>query len=124
MAESARYCVNTPKITHETIDGEVVIINFDSGNYYSLDDTGAYIWGRFQFSPTIFDLVDACKSEYRGEAKEIEQSIKLFTEELLKEGLIVKCDGDPSRTSTPTNNREARERQPFNKPGLSLSGID
>ena len=30
--------MNTPTVTHETIDGEAVIINLDSGNYYSLVD--------------------------------------------------------------------------------------
>ena len=53
--------INNSAISHEVIDNEVFIINFDSGNYYSVDDTGAYVWGRFQFSPTIFELVDACK---------------------------------------------------------------
>ena len=40
-----RFRVNTPTVTHETIDGEAVIINLDSGNYYSLVEVGSFIWG-------------------------------------------------------------------------------
>ena len=40
-----RFRVNTPNVTHETIDGEAVIINLDSGNYYSLVEVGSFIWG-------------------------------------------------------------------------------
>jgi hypothetical protein len=38
-----RFRVNTPTVTHETIDGEAVIINLDSGNYYSLIEVGSFI---------------------------------------------------------------------------------
>ena len=38
------YRVNTPTVAAETVDGEVLMINLESGNYYSLRDTGAAIW--------------------------------------------------------------------------------
>ncbi len=41
---NTRFRVNTPTVTHETIDGEAVIINLDSGSYYSLVDVGATVW--------------------------------------------------------------------------------
>jgi hypothetical protein len=39
-----KFKVNEGKIAHELIDGEVVIIQFESGNYYSLKSTGAGLW--------------------------------------------------------------------------------
>ena len=36
MDTNGRLRINTPKIVHETIDGETVILNLDNGNYYSL----------------------------------------------------------------------------------------
>ena len=44
MDKSLHFRINNPKVIHETIDGETVIVNLDSGNYYSLDATGADIW--------------------------------------------------------------------------------
>lgn len=39
-----RYAVRGPHVIHEAIDGEVVIINLETGNYYSLRGTGARVW--------------------------------------------------------------------------------
>ena len=33
--------INTPTVVHEAIDGETIILNIDSGFYYSLVETGA-----------------------------------------------------------------------------------
>ena len=39
-----RLRVNRPTVISETIDGEAVVINLDSGHYYSLDGTAGEIW--------------------------------------------------------------------------------
>jgi hypothetical protein len=39
-----KFKVNEGKVAHELIDGEVVIIQFESGNYYSVKNTGAGLW--------------------------------------------------------------------------------
>ncbi len=44
-----RFCINRPRVAHETIDGESVMIDFDTGNYHSLNPVGS----------AIRDLVDA-----------------------------------------------------------------
>lgn len=41
---TTRYTVRGPHVIHEAIDGEVVIINLESGNYYSLRGSGARVW--------------------------------------------------------------------------------
>ena len=41
---SPSYRVNSPTVAAETVDGEVLMINLESGSYYSLRDTGAAIW--------------------------------------------------------------------------------
>ncbi|HDY70854.1 MAG TPA: PqqD family protein, partial [Nitrospirae bacterium] len=40
-----RFRINKPHVINEIIDGEVVILNLDTGNYYSMDKAGADIWG-------------------------------------------------------------------------------
>ena len=39
-----RFCINRPRVAHETIDDESVMIDFDTGNYYSLNPVGSAIW--------------------------------------------------------------------------------
>ena len=40
MQPSHVFEINTPRVVHESIDGEVVMIDFDSGNYFSSDELG------------------------------------------------------------------------------------
>jgi hypothetical protein len=40
----SRLCVGGPSIVHETIEGEVIIVNLDKGLYFSTDGVGACIW--------------------------------------------------------------------------------
>ncbi len=45
MNTNGRIKINVPQSVHETIDGEIVILDLDKGNYYSLVGIGADIWG-------------------------------------------------------------------------------
>ena len=39
-----RFEVNSPAVVSEVIDGEAVIMNLKSGNYFSIQNSGAVIW--------------------------------------------------------------------------------
>ena len=41
---TTRFRVNTPPVIHELLDGEVIVVNLDTGTYYSIPGTGAEIW--------------------------------------------------------------------------------
>jgi hypothetical protein len=38
------YVINAPRIVHETIDDETIVIDFDSGTYYSARQVANRIW--------------------------------------------------------------------------------
>jgi predicted transcriptional regulator len=44
MDPTTHFAINR-KVVHEVFDDEIVIINLDNGNYYTLTQTGADIWG-------------------------------------------------------------------------------
>jgi hypothetical protein len=44
LTNAARFRVNETHMTTSVIDGETIIINLESGLYYSLDQTGAASW--------------------------------------------------------------------------------
>ena len=44
--ESARFRVNSPTVVSETVDGEVIMIHLDTGNYYSSPQHGLADLGR------------------------------------------------------------------------------
>jgi hypothetical protein len=80
--------INSPKVIHETIDGETVIVNLDSGNYYSLDTIGADIWDSVGKGVPIAHIIEDISCRYTGEREEIDQAVRLFVNELLQEALI------------------------------------
>ena len=44
MSLHDHYRINSPGVVFEAFDDEVVIINLDSGNYFSFNKVGSAIW--------------------------------------------------------------------------------
>lgn len=90
MIPLARFRVNSPTVIHETIDNEVIIINLDTGSYYSLEKTGADIWNLIVDKVAAGEIVATLGQRYSGNRTEIEGAIRQFLSVLEEEGLIVK----------------------------------
>ena len=92
MTEPSNFECNTGKITHETIDGEVVIINLESGAYYSLDNTAARIWNFIDKGLSKGEIVRELERLFQGDPQEIERAVDRFFNELQQEHLIIPSD--------------------------------
>ena len=95
--------VNAPQVIHEAIDGEVIIINLTSGNYYSLKGSGAEIWQQVQGVASAEEIVETLSSRY-GSHAEIEQAVSDFLAHLEREGLTAAADASekqPASSDTP-----------------------
>ena len=115
-----RFRVNTPMVTHETIDGEAVIINLDSGNYYSLVDAGSFIWGLIDKGASAREVQNVVLATYHGDADDIDRGVQHLLAQLQQENLIVPVDvaGDIDFTKViPSNNNH--EKPSFNPPSLN-----
>jgi|SRR5678816_5313 len=115
-----RFRVNTPMVTHETIDGEAVIINLDSGNYYSLVDAGSFIWGLIDKGASAREVQNVVLATYQGDADDIDRGVQHLLAQLQQENLIVPVDvaGDIDFTKViPSNNNH--EKPSFNPPSLN-----
>ncbi len=97
MNTSMRFLINAPKVILETFDDEVVIVNLDSGNYYSLDKVGADIWGLLESGASLQETVSAIAGSYNGDHDDMKAGINRLVEELQEENLIVI---DTSETSS------------------------
>jgi hypothetical protein len=95
--------INKPTVVHETFDKEVVIIEFNSGNYYSLDKAGADIWGFIERGANVDEILEGITHLYKGSASVIENAINQLLDELQQELLIV-----PDNSKEPGNNREVK----------------
>ncbi|MGH7793263.1 MAG: PqqD family protein [Thermodesulfobacteriota bacterium] len=93
MSSKNHFRINAPKITHETIDGETVIINLDNGTYYSLVGAGAEIWGLIESGAAVDDIIEAINHRYEGAPADIECGVSNLVAEFQQEGLVVPGNG-------------------------------
>ncbi|MHC4268329.1 MAG: PqqD family protein [Planctomycetota bacterium] len=89
MDTNSRFKINVPKIVHETIDGETVILNLDKGDYYSLVGIGADIWGLIENNDTMGRIFEKISNNYQGDRGKIEVAINNFVLELKQEGIVI-----------------------------------
>jgi len=87
--------VNSPHVIHETIEGEVIVINLASGNYYSVKGAGADIWDVIQSSPGIDANAITAEVGRRFDhaSAAVEHEITAFLEQLRQEDLVAAADG-------------------------------
>lgn len=113
-----RFRVNTPTVTHEIIDGEAVIINLDSGNYYSLVEEGSFIWGLVEKGASANELQNAILQTYQGDAQEIDRGVQELLVQLQQENLIVPVDGASEAPDVSLSDKN-HEKPLFNPPSLN-----
>ena len=118
--DDQRYRVNTPTVTHETIDGEAVIINLDSGNYYSLVEAGSFIWAIVDRGASASEVQELVQQSYEGAAADIDQGVQELLAQLQQENLIVPVDGAPAADLTDlTSSHNGHGRPSFKAPLLN-----
>ncbi len=89
-----RLKVNTPNVVHETIDGETILLDLNTGNYYSLDGTGAVIWEFIDKTGNYEKAIEIMTAANSAESDIIDSTVKQFTEELLTEKLMVIAENE------------------------------
>lgn len=95
---ATHYAVCGPQVIHETIDGEVVIINLATGNYYSLRGTGAYVWEGLVAGTSVPAITEALVTVFDG--LDAPPDLSPFLDHLEREGLIAHST-DPGAPSAP-----------------------
>lgn len=118
MNQSERFRINSPKVVHETIDGEVVIVHLEKGDYYSLIKEGADIWSLIANSFSRGEILEEIIQRYDGDREKIEKGINNFIAELQGEEVIVlNQTGEPENASL-KNQPTATEKPIFQAPSL------
>lgn len=122
MSELTRVKINAPLVVHETIDGEVVIVNFGNGTYYSLVDTGGVIWQSIEDGLGIQEIADELQGRYDAERSEIERAVRQLIGEMIREEIVLPAAADGpeqlNRSATTASSHQPNERAEFALPVL------
>ena len=96
-----RYRPAGPQIIHELIDGEVILINLDSGSYYSLDGVSATIWSGLVAGLSGDTLLAYIGAHHTADAALIADDTRRFLGELTAEALVVAAEGPAAEQPLP-----------------------
>jgi hypothetical protein len=122
MNHSEIFKVNAPKVVHETIDGEVIIVNLDKGDYYSLVKVGADIWEEIIKGTSKSNIIQKVIHCYDGDRQNIENAVNDFIARLQQEELITLDGTEESKNSNiasvPTATNGNPEKLSFSPPTL------
>lgn len=93
------YQVNRPDVVMESFEGELVLVQMKSGNYYSLQGSAPLIWDLIDRGSSLEQIGDLLVARHGEDAGEIRRSVRNLVEELVAESLIVPLASAPSPTS-------------------------
>lgn len=113
-----RYGVNHPKVINETIDGEAIMINLETGSYYSLDSIGGEVWELVEQSRTTDDIVAVLTGRYEAPDGMIRQAVEDLLGRLHQEQLVALDDQTGSARPLAELAPGDGGRRPFTRPRL------
>jgi hypothetical protein len=77
------------ELVSANLDGEVVILGYKSGSYFSLDQVGAFVWDLLKEPKKVAEIRDAIWEEYEVEIAQCERDLIALLEDLARKQLIV-----------------------------------
>lgn len=100
-APTDRVRVNDESVVADLLDGEVVVVNLESGAYYVLQGSAATMWLMFVGGMTAGEVVDELVGLAGDDADLIESWVDDFRQQLLDEQLVVSATSDVVVTPPP-----------------------
>ena len=80
---------HSPEAVYQTIGEEAVLINLNTGSYYSLNDTGTIFWELLDGHRTVSECARRIAAEYEVEVEIVEADLLELAIDLKGEGLII-----------------------------------
>ena len=90
---TARYRSNTPRFVDDTVDGEALIMDMVTGNYYSCVGASAVAWNTLKRGVAVPDTAAELATTYGKSVREVTPDVERFVQDLLGEEILVAADG-------------------------------
>ena len=72
----------------QEVDGEMVLLDMNSENYFGLDEVGTAIWQAMQEKETLQEVLDVLLEQYEVESDVLEKDLTNFVAKLVESELI------------------------------------
>ena len=93
MQEATRFRLDAPNVIAETIEGEAIMINLGTGNYYSVQGSGADVCTMLEEGASEEEIVDGLLLRYDGEREAVTAAVGQLLRDLEAEQLVARADG-------------------------------
>jgi hypothetical protein len=118
IERSEWFQLNSPSVVCDIVYDDVVLVNLESGAYYSTEKVGTTIWQQLDQGQSIGEIIQTISGQYAGDIQEIEKNVYNLIGQLLGEGLIV--PGNATRPkmakAASSNNMQASSKQNQKQP--------
>ena len=94
--QSLRLAVPTARVAADTVEGEAVIVNLDTGAYYTTEGAGCDAWQLLASGRTFGEVVTVLGNRYVAADGAIERYLQLLITTFLAEGLMLVLGADDS----------------------------
>ncbi len=113
-----RYTVNQSQVVHDEFeDGEVALINLQTGTYYSLVGAGRLLWPHLVAGATAAQLVAVLGRRCTGTGDGTAADVERFLGELVTEGLVQQEAADVASDAASLDS-DADAPVPYEAPAL------
>lgn len=82
------YTIPRPKVVYEVLNSEVIVVDFNTGNYYALLDVAKEIWQLIEKEVPPERIARLLSDHYKVDIERVLHDVRQFFEELLQNGLI------------------------------------
>lgn len=72
----------------QEVDGEMVLLDMKSENYFGLDEVGTAIWQAMRDKEKLQEVLDVLLEQYEVEPEVLEKDLSDFVGKLLENGLV------------------------------------
>ncbi|MEM9465647.1 MAG: PqqD family protein [Actinomycetota bacterium] len=94
ITETTTLTVRGGDVVHESVDGEVVIVDLASGVYFSTDGVGAVIWEHLSVGTSLSQLAEWARTTYPDVA-DAPEAVSMFVQQAHAQSLLAASE-DPT----------------------------
>ncbi len=88
-AVSFKMRVSTPsQVVTRQLDGELVLLNLDTENYFGLDEVGTRMWELVSSSRSVEDAFEQLVAEYDVDASTLRKDLEALLRQLVESGIV------------------------------------
>lgn len=92
MSNREYFRIDEPRVISEALDGELVLVQFESGCYYSVRGVGADVCQLLTAGWSLEHAIERIVEHYRLPKTQIEADVRSFVSQLVAEKLLVGMD--------------------------------